>query len=120
MDPLKKNVLLETNRKIYKSMDPLKNNVLLETKRKIYKSMDPVKKKVLLERKRKKYKSMDPVKKKVLLGTKKYKLKKCKLSMDLNDLDDYISRFCSKIKEGPYYICSVCNRLLYRTSLSCH
>ena len=101
MDPLKKNVLLETNRKIYKSMDPLKNNVLLETKRKIYKSMDPVKKKVLL-------------------GTKKYKLKKCKLSMDLNDLDDYISRFCSKIKEGPYYICSVCNRLLYRTSLSCH
>ena len=32
-------------------------------------------------------------------------------------LDDYISRFHNKIKEGPYYACSVCNRLLYRKSV---
>ena len=35
----------------------------------------------------------------------------------MHDLDHYISRFHNKIKEGPYYICSVCNRLLYRKSV---
>ena len=32
-------------------------------------------------------------------------------------MDHYISKFQSRIKEGPYYICSVCNRLLYRKSV---
>ena len=32
-------------------------------------------------------------------------------------LDCCTSKFHSRIKEGPYYICSVCNRLLYRKSV---
>ena len=30
------------------------------------------------------------------------------------DLDHRILAFQSKIREGSYYICSVCNRILYR------
>ena len=29
-------------------------------------------------------------------------------------VDVCISQFCQKIKEGPYYVCTVCNRMLYR------
>ena len=32
-------------------------------------------------------------------------------------LDCCISKFHSRMKEGPYYICSICNRLLYRKSV---
>ena len=32
-------------------------------------------------------------------------------------LDHYITIFKQKIREGPYYICSVCNRILYRKSV---
>ena len=35
----------------------------------------------------------------------------------IHDIDYYISRFHNKIHEGPYYVCSVCNRLLYRKSV---
>ena len=34
-----------------------------------------------------------------------------------HDLDSCILRFNNKIGEGPHYICSVCNRLLYRRSV---
>ena len=33
------------------------------------------------------------------------------------NLDYFICKFRNKIKEGPYYICSVCNRLLYKKSV---
>ena len=39
------------------------------------------------------------------------KLLKC------NVLDSCINSFQNKIKEGPYYICSVCNRILYRKTV---
>ncbi|XP_044169485.1 uncharacterized protein LOC114973474 [Acropora millepora] len=32
-------------------------------------------------------------------------------------VDVCISQFCQKIKEGPYYVCTVCNRMLYRKSV---
>ena len=34
-----------------------------------------------------------------------------------HDLEYKISVFQSKIREGPYYICFVCNRLLYRKTV---
>ena len=34
-----------------------------------------------------------------------------------HNLDHYITIFQHKIREGPYYICSVCNRILYRKSV---
>ena len=30
-----------------------------------------------------------------------------------HSLDHYITIFKQKIREGPYYICSVCNRILF-------
>ena len=35
-----------------------------------------------------------------------------------NDLDSCITCFQEKVREGPYYICSVCNRILYRKTVS--
>ena len=34
-----------------------------------------------------------------------------------HDLDHMITAFQSKKREGPYYICSVCNRILYRKTI---
>ena len=34
-----------------------------------------------------------------------------------HDLDHKITAFQTKIREGPYYICSVCNRTLYRKTV---
>ena len=45
------------------------------------------------------------------------KRKKFKSSSDDVNLNHCISKFQSRIEEGPYYICSVCNRLLYRKSV---
>ena len=101
MDPVKKKELIETNAKKYKSMEPKQKEAHLQknrenTKHK-YQTMDPLKKAKQLEKcKKAKYLTIDPL---------------------LHDLDEYISRFHNKIKEGPYYICSVCNRLLYRKSV---
>ena len=144
MDPIKKSILVETNAQKYKSMDPIKKRILVETNAKKYKSMDPMRKKVILEKNAQNYKSMEQNKKEVhlmknrtnmknkyeamdALQKAKYHGKKCehvgrkgraaKNNPMLHDLDDYIYRFHNKIKEGPYYICSVCNRLLYRKSV---
>jgi hypothetical protein len=35
-----------------------------------------------------------------------------------HNLDTCISTFKNKIREGPYYICSICNRLLYRKTVN--
>ena len=68
------------------------------------------------ENMKQKYQTMDPLKKTKQLENRK-KAKYLKIDPLLHDLDHYISRFHNKIKEGPYYICSVCNRLLYRKSV---
>ena len=89
-------------------MDPMKKKYLVETNAKKYKSIEPKQKEALLKKNREsmkyKYQTMDP-------------LKEAKFNPLLHDLDNYISRFHNKIKEGPYYVCSVCNRLLYRKSV---
>ena len=140
MNPLKKKALLETKSKKYKSMDTLTKKSVLETQSEKYKSIDPLKKKALLETAAEKYKSMDPSKKKSVLGTaaEKYKsmdASKKRALLETNtkkyysnkesekyksmqaDLDKCISRFKNKIKQGPFFVCSVCNRLLYRKSV---
>ena len=43
--------------------------------------------------------------------------KKTRKNSVQHDLEHKISVFQSEIKEGPYYICSVCNRLLYRKTV---
>ena len=43
--------------------------------------------------------------------------KKFRSSSNNVNLSQCISKFQNRIKEGPYYICSVCNRLLYKKSV---
>ena len=52
----------------------------------------------------------------------KQKLKDSKKQMyhskkDKHELDYFIAIFHRKIREGPYYICTICNRLLYRKTV---
>ena len=121
MCPIKKKVLNESKVLKYKQMDPIKKKVLNESKVLKYKQIDPIKKKVLNESKVLKYKEMDPFQKNVFREKRamSYKAKGTseKDPKKQHDLDYYISKFHSRIKEGPYYVCSVCNRLLYRKSV---
>ena len=66
-----------------------------------------------------KYRIIDSVEKKDLIKQivnkrKELKEKKC---LSTHSLDYYIQQFNRAIREGPYYICVVCNRLLYRKSV---
>ena len=113
----------------YNLMDRAKKDELLETCAKKYKEIDMSKKKQMLENRRKKYKEMDASKKKQMLNRKAVKSRKSYDSMDCEAIaqqcgkisklhvDVCISQFCQKIKEGPYYVCTVCNRMLYRKSV---
>ena len=135
MEPAKKSHLHNMSKK-YKSMNLQRKHTLSSINAKKYKSMAPNEKKVLLDNYADRYKSMPSAQKQEILANLKYKV------MDVNekksliqsakqrydkikndskhivyDLDYYLSQFHNKIKEGPYFICSVCNRILYRKSV---
>jgi hypothetical protein len=68
---------------------------------------------------RNRYNSMDPEKKDRELTKKREAVHQAR-SVDIslqNDLDHCLSVFRDKIKEGPCYVCSVCQRMLYRRSV---
>ena len=69
----------------------------------------------MLENLSKKYKEIDASRKKQMLNRNAVKYRKRKTSK--LQVDVCISQFCQKIKEGPYYVCTVCNRMLYRKSV---
>ena len=77
----------------------------------MYDSMEPVAKKRFLEDIKRKYSTMDARKKKELLSQPSEKLVKAR-SIKL-----CINQFKRKIREGPYFICTVCNRILYKKSV---
>ena len=108
--PIEKNCNFEKN---YANLEPAKKKIKLEKVASKYKSMDVVKKEDLLQKSAEKYKSMDPMKKTDLL---KQKVEIYNNPL-IHDIDYYISRFHNKINEGPYYVFSVSNRLLYRKSV---
>ena len=72
--------------------------------------MKPVAKRFPEDIKRK-YSTMDAIKKKELLSQPNEKLVKAR-SVEL-----CINQFKRKIGEGPYFICTVCNRILYKKSV---
>ena len=76
-------------------------------------TMDAAKKQDLLKKQAEKYKTMDAAKKEELL--QKQKQKYC--GNKSKSVDSCIDTFKKKIKEGPYYICCVCNRMLYKKSV---
>ena len=80
-------------------------------KKHMYDSMEPVAKKKFLEDIKRKYSTMDAKKKKELPSQPNEKLVKAR-SVEL-----CIDQFKRKIREGPYFICTVCNRILYKKSV---
>ena len=80
-------------------------------KKNMYDSMEPVAKKRFLEDIERNYSTMDARKKKELLSQPSEKLLKAK-SVEL-----CINQLKRKIREGPYYICTVCNWILYKKSV---
>ena len=72
-----------------------------------------------LDSEKSKYHGMDLEKKEVELPKQREANKKRKSKSMLHNLDHYLNlaAFQNKIKEGPYFICSVCNRILYRKSV---
>ena len=137
MDPIKKQGLLKKLEVTYKEMDPINKQILLENLHVKYKEMEPLEKKIFLEKQAMAYNAMDLSEKEAYRKknrtnmkrkyhainspqkakkTEKH-IKKLKSNSDDVTLDRCILKFQSRIKEGPYYICSVCNRLLYRKSV---
>jgi len=122
MDRAKKDELLETCAKKYKEIDMSKKKQMLENRRKKFKEMDTSKKKQRLNRKavksRKSYDSMDCEKKEKYLNVIRNQSAIAHQNKKVPKLhaDVCISQFCQKIK-GRYYVCTVCNRMLYRKSV---
>ena len=77
-----------------------------QKKKHMYDSMEPVAKKRFLEDIKRKYSTIDAKKKKELLSQRNEKLVKTK-SVEL-----CINKFKRKMREGPYFICTICNRIL--------
>ena len=119
MDAARKQTLLTACADKYKSMDEIKKQNLLTVCAEKYKAMDPNKKQRMLSQKRQTYENMESTKK------EKKKSKQRKLNSDASyketftshNLDSFITTFHKKVREGPYYICSVCNNILYRKTV---
>ena len=104
MEPAKKERLMEINAQKYENMAKSEKAKYIEVNnRRVtekYKLMDSLEKNLFIES--------------VLKGESK---RNAKRKSKIN-LDDCISRFQSKIKQGPCYVCSVCNLLLYKASVN--
>ena len=74
--------------------------------------MDATKKKELFQKRTEEYESMDKEAKRDLLNKRKEKIKDKATS-----LESCIKHFKRKIREGPYFVCTVCNRILYKNSV---
>ena len=80
-----------------------------------YKSSNPEEKGKLLSGKAEWYITLDPADKDRVIPVQA-NMEAYRNSVQ-HDLDYKITAFQSKIREGPYYICSVCNRVLYRKTV---
>ena len=106
----KKQHLLNKQAEKYKTVDSAKKQDLLNKQAEKCKTMDAAKKQDLFNKQAEKYKTMDAAKKEELLQKQKHKY----CGNESKSVDSCIDTFKKKIKEGPYYICCVCNRMLYK------
>ena len=119
MKPNKKQELRVQSAEKYKFMEAHKKQQLRVQNAERYRLMEPNKKQKLFLQNAEKYRITDSVEKKDLIKQivntrKELKEKKC---LSTHSLDYCIQQFNRAIREGPYYICVVCNRLLYRKSV---
>ena len=78
--------------------------------------MNPEEKEELLSGRAEWYKTLDPADKDKIISKVQANKEAYRNSVQ-HDLDHKITHFQTKIREGPYYICSVCNRTLYRKTV---
>ena len=100
----------------YSSLSPEDKEKLLSDRAEWYSSLNPADKEKLLCDRAEWYYQLDTDKKQNIKSRIQSNKKARKQSVQ-HELEHKISVFQSKIKEGPYYICSVCNRLLYRKTV---
>ena len=81
-----------------------------------YKSWNPEEKEKLLSGRAEWYITLDSADKDKVISQVQAKKEAHRNSVQ-HDLDHKITAFQSKKREGPYYICSVCNRILYRKTI---
>ena len=128
MSPIKKEALNKSKVRTYKAMCPRDKDEHHrrngENMKRKYKEMNRIEKGAFSEKQAKTYKAMDPSEKNAYHKTnrenmkRKYHLiKSAQKAKKEHDLDNYISNFYKSLKEGLYYICSVCKRLLYGKSV---
>ena len=118
LDPAEKEKLLSDRAVWYKSLDPAEKDLINKQKKRNYDAMEPLIKAQYLNKKKQEYCSMNPTKKqKIKCISDAAKISKKKANDVQHKLDHYISVFQNKIREGPYYICSVCHRILYRKTV---
>ena len=119
MDPNKKQELSTQNAEKYRLMEPNKKQELSTQNAEKYKVMEPNKKQNLFVQNAEKYRRMDSGEKKELIKqiVTRQKERKEEEYFSTQSLDYYIQQFNRDIREGPYYICVVYNRLLYRKTV---
>ena len=81
-----------------------------------YKSLNPEEKEQLLSGRTEWYKTLDPADKDKITSQVQANKEAHRNSVQ-HDLDHKITAFQGKIREGSYYIYSVCNRKLYRKTV---
>ena len=96
----------------YKSLDTAQK----QKKAELYKSLNPEEKEKLLSGRAEWYKILDPAGKDKITSQVQANKEAPRNSVQ-HDLDHKITAFQSKIREGSYCICSVCNRILYRKTV---
>ena len=119
MEPTKKQKLSIQNAEKYKVMNSNKKQEMIVDNANKYRFMDSNKRQKLVLQNAEKYRGMNSIEKKDLIKqilTRRKELKEKKY-FSTYSLDYYIQKFNLAIREGPYYICVVCNRLLYRKTV---
>ena len=112
--------LLAARAEKYKSMYTNERENFLAACEEKYKSMDANKKQQLLAKTRETYLNMKSKEKEERLEKmrKVTRIAKQTKAITHNELDSCIASFQKAVREGPYYICSVCNRILYRKTVT--
>ena len=119
LEPAEKEKLLSDRAVWYKSLDPAEKDLINKQKKRKYDAMEPLIKAQYLNNKKQEYCSMNPIKKQKIIKciSDAAKISRKKANDVQHKLDHFISVFQNKIREGPYYICSVCHRILYRKTV---
>ena len=134
----KKQKILQNRKTKYEKLDKSKKEEYLTKNMNYRKTMNKGQKQKILENKKAKYEAMDISKKKELSAMTSSRIMSNRMSLDpkqknnflnrekekriekkslTHDIDMYIENFKKQIKSGPFYICCVCNRTLYKKSV---